>query len=127
LRIGVEVLARVNYLHGGEAGFFQTAAIGVDRDRPGDAANIGGDAGGEVVGQRLLEGDVANGDTSARLQHAEDFTEDNALVRGQIDDAIADDTIDRGVGEREFVDRGKVKLDIASALSLRVAAGAVDH
>ncbi len=37
---------------------------------------------------------------AAGLQHAGDLAEDGALVRGQIDDAVGDHAIDRGIGER---------------------------
>src|SRR5207248_821219 len=54
LGVGVEVRATIEDLHGGEAGLLQAAPVVVARDGPRDAADVGRDAGGEVIRQRLL-------------------------------------------------------------------------
>ena len=50
----------------------------------------------QFVRQRLLEGDVADGQSAAGLQHAGDLAEHGVLVRRQIDHAVADHAVHRG-------------------------------
>ena len=127
LGVGVEVRPGVNHLHMEEAGLLQSAAIVVEEDSPGDAADVGHHVTGQRLRQRLLEGDVADGGPTARLEDAVHLSEHGPLVRRQVDDAVADDAVRAGVGQRQPVDGGEVKRDVAHSPPIRVPPRPVDH
>ena len=126
-RVGVQVGAAVDDLDMLETGGEQAAAVVVDANGSGDAANVGGDAVGDGLGQFVLESDIADGETAAGLEDAGDFAEDGGLVGREIENAVGDDAIDGGIGQRNLVDGGEVELDIGVAAGVGVGAGALDH
>src|SRR5262249_49838762 len=127
LRVGVQVLPGIDNLDAGKARGAQQPFVLRDRDRAGDTSDVGRDALGQLPRQGLLQGDVADRDPAAGLEHAEHLAEHRPLVRGQVDHAVADDAINRRVRQRELVDRRPVKLDVGYPLLRRVPPGPLDH
>ena len=79
------------------------------------------------LGQIVLQSDVADGEAAAGLEDARDFAKDSGLVGREIEDAVGDDAIDGGIRQRNFVDGGRVELDIGVAAGLGVGARPLDH
>ena len=126
-RVGIQVAAAVDNFNMLETGVEQAAAVVVDANGAGDAANISGDAVGDGLGQIVLESDIADGETAAGLEDARDFAKDGGLVGREIENAVGDDAVDGGIGQRNFVDGGEMEVDIGVAAGGRVGAGAIDH
>ena len=61
------------------------------------------------------------------LQHTRDLAEDRGLVRREVDDAVADDDVDRGVAERDRFDPALAELDVRRAGLGRVVARELQH
>ncbi len=126
-RVGVQVAAAVDNFNMLETGIKQAAEILVNANGAGDAANISGDAVGDGLGEIVLESDIADGETSAGLEDARDFAKDSGLVGREIENAIGDDAVDGGIGQRNFVDGGEMEVDIGIAAGGCVGARAIDH
>ena len=66
-----------------------------------------GDAAGpqlDVELHVLALDDVGHSEPPARLLHAKGLGQDAPLVDGEIDHAVGDDDVDRGVGQRDLFD-----------------------
>src|SRR6185295_15816158 len=68
LGIGVQVLSGIHDVYGSEACVSQLLAIVVNGDGTGDTADVGHQVLADLRRQRLLEGDVADGQPAARFQ-----------------------------------------------------------
>src|SRR5207237_4686891 len=103
----------------------------VNQDRSGNTADISQQVVADLCGERLFQGDVADGQATAVLEHAGDLAEDRRLVRRQVDNTIADDAVGGSIGERQPVNRRLMKLDVgvrrAAGAVLRVTAGAFER
>ena len=75
-----------------------------DRQRPRDAAGVVTPLGPVRRAQPVLGDDVGHPDPPTGAQHAGDLGEHRGLVRGQVDDAVADDHVHRGVRQRDVLD-----------------------
>jgi len=65
--------------------------------------------------------------TRARTQDPEHLGEGPALARGEIQDAVRHDSVERPVRERERLHEALAKLDVVGAGLGDMAAGAVEH
>src|SRR6185503_11030690 len=65
--------------------------------------------------QAIVGDDVANADAPAGPQDAGNLAEHGALVGRQVDDAVADDDVDRRRGQRDGLDRAPDELDVLDA------------
>ena len=99
----------------GEAGGLEAGAILGERQRPRDAAGEAAALGALGGGQVVVGDHVAHPDPPARSQDPGDLGEDGRLVRRQVDDAVADDDVDRGVAERDRFDPALPELDVGRA------------
>ena len=52
----------------------------------------------------MFEDEVHDRQTTARPEHAERLGQDPNLAGGEVDDAVADDDVDRLVGKRKRLD-----------------------
>ncbi len=81
-----------------------------------------------LVGASAVVSDhVADADATTGPQHAGDLSEDGRLVRRQVDDAVADDDVDRRRRERDRFDPALAELDVRGARLGGVAAGQLEH
>src|SRR5688500_8181991 len=79
LGISVKVASSVHNLHRSEARLVKLAAVLFDWDCAGDAADVGHQILTDFIGQRLLQGDVADRQTTAGFQYPGDLSEDRRL------------------------------------------------
>ena len=77
--------------------------------------------------QRILGDDVADADPAARPEDAGDLGEDGRLVGGEVDDAVADDDVDRLGGQRDGLDVALQELDVRRAGLGGVVLGEREH
>ena len=82
----------------------QAGAVLGERQRPGDAADEA--ASRRPLGgvERVVGHDVADADPATRSQDARDLGEDRGLVGREVDDAVADDDVDRRIRQRDRLD-----------------------
>ncbi len=93
-----------------------------------------GGAAGQPLGlgspgrvQVLVGDDVADADAAAGAQHAEGLGQDAGLVGGQVDDAVGDDNVDAGFGQRDGLDAAGQELGVGHPGGRGVVAGQGDH
>ena len=98
-----------------------------ERQGAGDAAHVAAALGTFVGSQRVIGDDVGDADPAARAQDARDLGEDGRLVRGQVDDAVADDDVDRVGRQRDLLDVALEQLDVGHAGLGDVALGEGEH
>ena len=70
---------------------------------------------------------VADGEAAAGAQHPRRLGEDGGLVGAEVDDAVADDHVDRVIGQRDVLDRALDELDVLDPSLGLVAARQVEH
>src|SRR5580658_2491146 len=87
-----------------EASGRQLASVFVLFHCPGDAAHPREYALPNLRQHLATNDHIGDGESSARFQYSERFTQNGILVSGQIDDAVRDDDIDGFVGERNMFD-----------------------
>src|ERR1019366_3023525 len=83
----------------GEPGGGQLGAVVSFVERAGHAAHPGQDMLADLGGDFAARHDVGNGEAAAGFENAEGFGEDAILVGREVDDAVGDDNVDRGVGQ----------------------------
>src|SRR5580692_8957717 len=111
----------------GEAGCCQLAAVVVFFQGSGDATDPGQHALADL-GQNFAAGhDVGDGETAARLEHAEGFTQNFIFVGGEIDYAVGNDDVDRIVGQRDVFDFTFQEFDIVDGGLAFVVVGEGQH
>ena len=98
----------------------------IDR-APGDAADVGAALGALLGAQRVLGDDVADPDPAAGPQHSRDLAEHGRLVGRQVDDAVADDDVDRLRRQRDRLDVALQELHVRRARLGGVALGEREH
>ena len=98
-----------------------------DRQRAGDAAGVGAALGALLGVEPVLGDDVGDADPAARPEDAGDLGEDGALVGGEVDDAVADDDVDRLGRQRDRLDVALEELDVGGAGLGGVALGEREH
>src|SRR5437763_16720643 len=81
----------------------------------------------DVLSQLCPQHDVPDCELAPRLQHAVDLAENCWLVGTQIDNAVADDEIDRVALDWKSLDVAFSELHIARAQSLGIGASACQH
>src|SRR5687767_1780313 len=91
LGASVHVISGVDDLYGAKTGVRKPLAIVFDQDCASYAADIGHQIIADFWRQRFLQGNVANGQPSTRLQNAGNLTEHGWFVRREVDNAITDD------------------------------------
>jgi len=83
------------------------------------------------VGERFKQGQVGDRDAAAGLEDAADFTPNLRFVGRKIEDAVGDDDIDGGVGDREVFNFAEAEFDVVeaggAAVFGEVAAGTGEH
>ena len=102
-------------------------AVVFDPDSSSDAADVSGETLSKLLRQFGLEGNVAYCESSARLEDACDLTKDGSFVGSKVQDAVADNAIDRSVHERKPVDSCELKLHILIASGLCIRLCPLDH
>ena len=110
-----------------EADRLEPGSVLREGQRAGDAADEAAALGPLGGGQGIVRDDVADPDPAAGLQHAGDLGEDRGLVGREVDDAVADDDVDRGVAERDRLDPALAELDVGRAGLGRVATRQLEH
>lgn len=121
--VGIEVGPGVDDLHCGKSRFGQLPAVVSDGDSSSDATDVGHQILANLGWQRLLEGNIADRQSSSRFQHPGDFSEHGGLVRSQIDDAVAYHTVHRSGRQRQLVDIRLMELDIPDRLAVSALGG----
>jgi len=96
-----------------EAGLEQDGAVLVDGDRARDAARPRVELLLRRGIERLELNHVGDGEQPTGPQHTERFSDDSALVFGQVDDAVRDHDVYGRVGKRDVFDRAFEKRGIA--------------
>ena len=71
--------------------------------------------------------DVADAQATAGGEHPEGLTEHALLVRGQVDDAVAEDDVDAGVGHGEMLDLAETDGDVVGTDLAHVLSRPLDH
>ena len=87
-------------LHVPEPGGLYKVDVGLLVDRAGQAADVRAHRLLDGLGEPLQHDRVGDHQPSAGPQHAEGLAEDLLLVGREVDDAVGDDDVDRGVGHR---------------------------
>ena len=105
-----------------DGGGFDVDVVEAGSAHPGDAVVLGEGAGdaagpqshdlGELGLQGAGEDDVGDREPAAGAQHSQGLAEDLVLVRGQVDDAVGDDDVNRVVGQRDVLDAAQQELDV---------------
>ena len=70
---------------------------------------------------------VGKVELASRLQHPEDLAEDARLVGREVDHAVRDDQVDRGVADRQVLDLAQPELDVLVFALRLVRPGPLDH
>ena len=81
----------------------------------GDTADVAAPLGALLRVSAVVGDDVRDADAAARAQHACDLREYSGLVRGQVDDAVADHDVDRVGRQRDLLDVALEQLDVRGA------------
>src|SRR5690606_15284690 len=113
---------RVDEPGGGEA--VEVLAAG---QRAGDAAGVVAALGALRGVEVVLGDDVGDDEAPARCEDAVRLAQHRGLVHGEVDHAVGDDDVHRGVGQRQPLDEALVDLDVRRAGLGDVAAGEGDH
>ena len=82
---------------------------------------------GERFGHRRGRDDIADRKAAAGREHAERFATHLLLVRRQVDDAVGQDHVDRGVGDGQVLDLAETELDVVRAHALLGGPRALQH
>src|SRR6266498_5172296 len=110
-----------------EAGGVQFGlVVGVEQGA-GDAAGPQCHEVAQRCGQPPAEHDVGDGEPAAGAQYPVGLAQDAVLVHGEVDDAVGDDDVDRGVRQRDVLDRAVQEFGVGDAGLVLVAAGQVQH
>ena len=84
-------------------------------ERAGDAAGPLLHVGACRVVHVLVGDHVGHGEAPARLEHARGLAQDLLLVAGEVDDAVGDDDVDGGVGQRDLLEVALEELGVLDA------------
>jgi hypothetical protein len=96
----------------GEADLAQPRLVLSEGEGARDAARVAAALGSLRRGEVVARDDVAHANPPARAQDAGHLGEHGGLVGGQVDDAVADDDVDRSSGEWNLLDSALEELDV---------------
>lgn len=69
----------------------------------------------DFLRQRLLEGNVADDQLTAGLQHPQNLAKDLRLIGGEVDHTVTDHAVNRCIRQGQLVDLGQMELDIGGS------------
>ena len=122
-----ETGALLEDLHVPEPGGLHQVDVGLLVDRARQAADVCAHRSLDRFGEGLQHDRVGDHQPSAGPQDAEGLPEDLPLVGREVDDAVRDDDVDRGVGHREVLDLAEPELDVRVLALLRVLPRPREH
>ena len=133
---GAQLLQRVAmahlYVDRREARLLQQGPILVPRERAGDAARPAQRRAHLLfahrqIAQVAVDDDVGDRHPAPWAQHPERLAQHARLVGRQVHDAVGEDHIHRGVGQRQLLDVALAELHVRHAEPGRVAARQLQH